>query len=150
MKKLCSSVVLTLSFIVIVLLTFNVNSVFAIGSTPEANDMKLVGFDNLQARSAYQPIVQKQGDRWIAYIGHHGGSALNPQTGVVENNGTSIVDVTDPTRPRYLKHIPGPSGVGEAGGAQMVRACGAKDLPNANLNSDPDRKKHYLLRATAN
>src|SRR5215510_1592539 len=144
MKKLLSSVPLMLSFIVIALLTFNVNSVFAIGSTPEANDMKLVGFDNLQARSAYQPIVQKQGDRWIAYIGHHGGSALNPQTGVVENNGTSIVDVTDPTRPRYLKHIPGPSGEGEAGGAQMVRACNGSELPNA------DKTKVYLLRATAN
>src|SRR5215467_2286578 len=102
MKKLCSSVVLMLSFIVIVLLTFNVNSVFAIGSTPEAKNMRLVGFDNLQARSAYQPIAYQQDGRWIAYIGHHGGAALNKQTGVMENNGTSIVDVTDPTRPRYL------------------------------------------------
>lgn len=149
MKKLLSSVVLMFSFIVIALLTFNVSSAFAIGSTPEAKDMRLVGFNNLQARSAYQPIAYQQDGRWIAYIGHHGGAALNPQTGLMENNGTSIVDVTDPTRPRYLKHIPGPSGVGETGGAQMVRACGAKDLPNANLNNDPDRKKHYLLRATA-
>ena len=149
MKKLYS-VVLMFSFIVVGLLTFNVSSVFAIGSTPEAKNMRLVGFNNLQARSAYQPIAYQQDGRWIAYIGHHGGAAVNPQTGVMENNGTSIVDVTDPTRPIYLKHIPGPSGVGEAGGAQMVRACGAKDLPNANLNSDPDRKKHYLLRATAN
>jgi hypothetical protein len=149
MKKFFS-VVLLLSFIVVGLLSLNVSSAFAIGSTPEARNMRLVGFNNLQARSAYQPIAYQQDGRWIAYIGHHGGEALNPQTGVVEKNGTSIVDVTDPTRPRYLKHIPGPSGVGESGGAQMVRACGAKDLPNANLNNDPDRKKHYLLRATAN
>ena len=144
MKKLLSSVVLMFSFIVIVLLTFNVSSVFAIGSTPEANNMRLVGFNNLQARSAYQPIIHKQGDRWIAYIGHHGGSAVNPQTGNVEPNGTSIVDVTDPTRPRYLKHLPGGAGVGEAGGAQMVRACNGSDLPNA------DKTKIYLLRATSN
>jgi hypothetical protein len=150
MKKLLSSVVLMFSFIVIALFTFSVSSVFAIGSTPEANNMRLVGFNNLQARSAYQPIIHQQDGRWIAYVGHHGGSAVNPMTGNVEPNGTSIVDVTDPRRPRYLKHLPGGAGVGEAGGAQMVRFCSAKDLPNANLNSDPDRKKHYILRATSN
>ena len=31
----------------------------------------------------------------------------------------------------------------------MVRACSAKELPNANLNADPSRNKQYLLRATA-
>ena len=144
MKKQLARVVLLISFIVLALLTFNVSSVFAIGSTPEARNMRLVGFNNLQARSAYQPIVHKQGNRWIAYIGLHGGEALNPLTKVVEQNGTMIVDVTDPTRPVTLKHIPGPSGVGEAGGAQMVRACNGSDLPNA------DKSKIYLLRATAN
>ena len=58
------------SFIVIALLTFNVSSVFAIGSTPEANNMRLVGLNNLQARSAYQPIIHLQDGRWIAYIGN--------------------------------------------------------------------------------
>ena len=121
------------------------------GREAEAKNMKLVGFDDLQARSAYQPIVHEQGGRSIAYIGHHGGEAPNPLNGgAVEKNGTSIVDVTDPRHPRYLFHIPGPSGAGEAGGAQMVRACSARDLPNANLNDDPGRNKHYLLRATAN
>jgi hypothetical protein len=116
----------------------------------EHENMELVGFDDLQARSAYQPIVHQQDGRSIAYIGHHGGEALNPLTRTVEKNGTSIVDVTDARHPRYLRHIPGPSGLGEAGGAQMVRACSAKELPRANLNNDPGRHKHYLLRATAN
>jgi hypothetical protein len=115
----------------------------------EAKNMKLVGINDLQARSAYQPIVHQQGGRSIAYIGHHGGEALNTLNNTVEKNGTSIVDVTNPRRPKFLFHIPGPSGVGEAGGAQMVRACSAKELPNANLNSDLARNKHYLLRATA-
>src|SRR5262249_52675051 len=110
--------------------------------TAEHHNMKLDGFNDLQGRSAYQPIIHHQGDRWIAYVGHHGGEALNGQ--VLEKNGTSIVDVTDPKHPVYLKHIPGPSGAGEAGGAQMVRACSGNQLPNA------DATKHYLLRATAN
>ena len=91
----------------------------------EMRDMQLVGFNDLQARSAYQPVIHKHGDRWIAYIGHHGGTQLNPLTGKPESNGTSILDVTDPRRPKYLVHIPGESGQGEGGGAQMVRVCDA-------------------------
>src|SRR2546421_7553217 len=71
-------------------------------TTPEKSNMDLVGSHDLQARSAYQPVIQHQGERWIAYIGHHGGKAMNALTGAVEYNGTSILDVTDPRRPRLL------------------------------------------------
>ena len=109
---------------------------------PEKSNMELVGYDDLQARSAYQPVVQKQGQRWIAYIGHHGGTRLNPLTGKQEPNGTSIVDVTNPKAPKYLAHIPGEAaGSGEAGGAQMARVCNGSDLPRA------DKSKVYLLRS---
>jgi hypothetical protein len=108
------------------------------------HDMQLVGYNDLQARSAYQPVIHKQGDRWIAYIGHHGGTQPNPLTARPETNGTSIVDVTDPRRPKYLMHIPGEEGQGEAGGAQMVRVCDGRDLPRA------DKSKVYLLRSFGN
>src|SRR5690349_13035773 len=62
---------------------------------PESKNMELVGYSDLQGRSSYQPTIHKQGNRWIAYIGHHGGSAMNTLTGQMEDNGTSIVDVTD-------------------------------------------------------
>ena len=83
-----------------------------IGDPPEASNMRLVGTSDLQARSAYQPTIHHQGDRWIAYVGHHGGTddipdPVNPMTGKAEPNGTSIVDVTDPAHPKYLRHIPG-------------------------------------------
>ena len=102
-----------------------------VGDPPEAKNMRLVGFNDLQARSAYQPTIHKQGDRYIAYIGHHGGTPevpkpINPMTGQAEFNGTSIIDVTDPTKPKYLMHIPGQEGNFEAGGAQMVRVCDGK------------------------
>ncbi len=48
-------------------------------SRPEAKDMALAGSHDLQARSAYQPTIHRQGDRWIAYIGHHGGSKAVPK-----------------------------------------------------------------------
>jgi hypothetical protein len=116
-----------------------------IGNPPEAQNMELVGYNDLQARSAYQPTIHRQGDRWIAYIGHHGGTdqipePMNPLTGKAEPNGTSIVDVTDPARPKYLRHIPGQPGTYESGGAQMVRVCDGKSLPKG------DPSAVYMLR----
>jgi hypothetical protein len=116
-----------------------------VGDPPEAKDMRLVGMNDLQARSAYQPTIHKQGDRTIAYIGHHGGTPevpkpLNPLTGQAEFNGTSIIDVTDPSKPKYLFHIPGQAGNFEAGGAQMTRVCDGSALPKG------DRNAVYLLR----
>lgn len=81
----------------------------------ESKNMALVGYNDLQGRTAYQPTIQKQGDRWIAYVGHHGDYKMNPLTGKMENNGTSIIDVTDPKKPKYLKHIPGEEGKAEQG-----------------------------------
>jgi hypothetical protein len=112
-------------------------------STPgreEAENMRLVGYDDLQGRSGYHPDIRQQGNRWIAYVGHHGGLHMNPLTGQEEYNGTSIIDVTDPSEPRYLKHLPGMEGEGERGGAQMVRTCAGSDLPGA-----PD-DRYYMLR----
>src|ERR1043166_9030144 len=77
-----------------------------VGDPPEAKNMRLVGYSDLQARSAYQPFIVRQGDRYLAYIGHHGGSAdmpkpINSLTRQPELNGTSVVDVTDPKNPKY-------------------------------------------------
>ena len=47
----------------------------------ESRNMVLVGYHDLQGRAAYQPVIKKQGDRWIAYIGHHGGTQRNSLTG---------------------------------------------------------------------
>jgi len=116
-----------------------------IGAPPEAQNMRLVGYNDLQERSAYQPVVHRQGDRYIAYVGHHGGTPdvpkpMNKITGVPEFNGTSVLDVTDPAHPKYLKHIPGLGGNYEEGGAQMVRVCDGKALPKGDPN------KVYMLR----
>jgi hypothetical protein len=117
-----------------------------VGAPAEAVNIRLVGYSDLQARSAYQPTIQRQGNRYIAYVGHHGGTdavprPVNPLTGQPEFNGTSIIDVTDPANPKYLHHIPGLEGKYEGGGAQMVRTCAGQDLPKGDPN------KFYMLRA---
>jgi hypothetical protein len=122
----------------------------------ESQNMKLVGFNDLQARSTYQPTLHKQGGRYFIYAGHHalagpgegqapaGTPALpsfNPLTGRNEENGTAIVDVTDVRHPRQVFHLPVPNGTG--GGAQMVRVCDGKTLPVHD-------GKVYMLRTYAN
>lgn len=103
----------------------------------EARDMVLSGFHDLQGRGAYQPLIHAQNGRWIAYIGLHSGSAHNPLTGQREDNGTLLVDVSDPAKPQLLHHIPG----GPGGEAQMVRVCSGSTLPRAA------RERSYLLRS---
>ena len=103
-----------------------------------AHNMRLVGYHDLQARSAYQPIVHAYGDRRILFVGQHAGEAMNPKTGVVEVNGMTILDVTDPTTPVLLRHVP-PTGE-EASGTQHVQICDGSQLPNG----DPNRV--YLMR----
>ena len=116
-----------------------------VGDPPEASNIRMVGMSDLQARSAYQPTVHRQGERYIAYIGHHGGTPdvpkpVNKMTGQPEFNGTSVLDVTDPANPKYLKHLPGLEGHYEEGGAQMVRVCDGRSLPKG------DPAKTYMLR----
>src|ERR1700722_18019909 len=108
----------------------------------EFSNMGLVGYNDLQGREAYMPVIQKQGDRWIAYIGHRTVALpqLNTLTGQIEPSGTSIVEVTDPRHPKYIAHIPGELDKGVPGGAQYVRTCSGSDLPHA------DKNKFYLLR----
>ena len=108
----------------------------------EHRDMRLVAHHDLHGRSAYQPLIVKQGARWIAYVGHHGGAKTNPLTGRVEPNGTSILDVTDAVNPTYLTHVPGEAGEREAGGAQMVRVC-------ENLPAGPPGRV-FMLRTFGN
>jgi len=48
------------------------------GRVPEAKDMSLVGYSDLQARSAYQPVIHRQRKSVHCLYRHHGGQALNP------------------------------------------------------------------------
>jgi hypothetical protein len=89
------------------------------GASPDAHDMRLVGFHDLQERSAYQPVVHAYGDHRILFVGLHAGEAMNPDTGELEVNGMSILDVTDPSIPVLLHHVP-PTG-DQASGTQHLQ-----------------------------
>lgn len=129
----------------------------AVAQQEEKQNMELVGFSDLQGRGAYQPTVAKQGNRYIAYVGAQTGTParVNSLNGKMEFSGTSIIDVTDPQKPKYLYHIEGehranqgfqPSGTAFAPGkfppgeAEFQRICSGAELPNA------DKSKYYMLR----
>src|SRR5882672_4075659 len=91
-----------------------------INQSGEQKDMRRVGHVDLQGRPAYQPnVIRYPNGRWIAFVGTHGGNRPNPlKGGAVEENGTMVIDVTDPSRPVELAHIPVPAAGGQA---QMAR-----------------------------
>lgn len=114
---------------------------FAWQRKAESRNMRLVGHEDLDGRPAYQLVIKKQGDRWIAYIGTQAGKTpqRNRLNGRPEPDGTLIVDVTDPRHPNYIAHIPGQL-IEDEGGAEFVRACSGAELPRG------DKSKFYLLR----
>jgi hypothetical protein len=78
----------------------------------DAQNVLLVGHHDLQGRESL--VVTALGDEangsWV-YVGHHESywddkPKLNPITGREEWNGTSILDVADPSNPRLVWHIP--------------------------------------------
>ncbi len=115
-----------------------------ISQSGEQKNMELVGHVALQFRGAYQPNVIRYPDgRTIAFAGLHSGQNLpgplpNPLNGgKPEENGTMIIDITDPKHPVETFHIPVPVAGGQA---QMARMCLGSDLPGGTPG------KVYLLR----
>jgi hypothetical protein len=116
---------------------------------------EFLGSDSLDGRSAYQPLVVRQGDRYIAYMAHHAGCAINRLNLANEVNGTSIIDVTDPRHPVYLHHIAGfpasCTGSLDAAGNQMVHVCSGDSLPSSSPAEARRKRGHYyMLRSNGN
>ena len=101
-------------------------AVSAGGSDPRSDgdhNVRLVGYHDLQGRQSL--VVTTKSDpangNWV-YIGHtpndradpqasddgqgNDQPILNPITGKMEWNGTSIVEISDPAKPRLVWHIP--------------------------------------------
>ena len=105
-----------------------------ISQSGEQKDMRRVGHSDLQGRPTYHPTFIKYPDgRVIVFAGTHGGSKPNPlKGGVVELNGTMIIDVTDPSRPVEKFHIPAPA---EGAQTQSNRVCLGSQLPGGKAGA---------------
>ncbi|HET9670947.1 MAG TPA: hypothetical protein VFQ93_15175 [Casimicrobiaceae bacterium] len=116
-----------------------------ISQSGESQNMMRVGHTDLQGRPTYQPnVIEYPDGRTMLFAGMHGGVPTGRATNcpvnaqgvhdtledplnnnACENNGTMIIDVTDPRNPVELHLIPAPTG----GQAQMVRMCLGSELP---------------------
>jgi len=131
-----------------VAMALTVGSAQAANQSEERKNMNRLGHTDLQGRPSYQPnVIQYPDGRYIAFVGMHSGVPVanpacasflpNPLNGnACENNGTMIIDVTDPKKPVEKFLIPAPTG----GQAQMVRMCLGSDLPQGTADHV------YLLR----
>ncbi|MGH9204195.1 MAG: hypothetical protein ACRD2A_23450, partial [Vicinamibacterales bacterium] len=77
-----------------------------------AQNVRLVGYNDLQGREALvvTTLSDPANGSWV-YVGHHESywdekPKMNPITGKMEWNGTSILDVADPAKPKFVRHIP--------------------------------------------
>jgi hypothetical protein len=65
---------------------------------PTAHHTRVLAYSDLQGRGGgFKLAIQEVGGRWLLYMGH------------LWHRGWSILDVTDPTRPRVVNFIPGPA-----------------------------------------
>jgi hypothetical protein len=116
----------------------------------ERKNINRVGHTDLQGRPTYQPnVIQYPDGRTILFVGQHSGNPIglvggcptntlpNPLNGnACENNGTMIIDVSDPANPVEKSLIPSPVG----GQSQMVRMCLGSQLPGGTSGNV------YLMR----
>ena len=131
------------------ILTFSGSALAAsVTQSGEQKNMRRVGHTDLQGRPAYQPnVIQYPDGRFIAFAGTHNNIPVprpgftflpNPLNGNTdEPNGTMIIDVTNPSNPKEMSHIPVPVAGGQA---QMARMCLGSDLPQGTTG------KVYLMR----
>ena len=136
------------AFATAIALALTAGSAAGVTQSKEKRNMKRLGHTDLQGRPSYQPNVIKYPDgRYILFVGQHSGNPVpvpgftflpnplkNPPAD--ENNGTMIIDVTDPKNPVEKALIPAPAG----GQAQMARMCLGSQLPSG------DSSKVYLMR----
>ena len=60
------------------------------------HNMDLVGYADLDGRPAFKLALHKSGGRWFFY------------TAALWEPGLNVVDVTDPSQPKFLHFLPGP------------------------------------------
>ena len=111
-KRIGLSFAASSAFLLLVILLVVTNATGATQGEEQGQNVELMGHNDLQGRDSLQVTAMSDdanGD-WV-YVGHldntwDGTQHLNPITNQMEWNGTSILNVSDPTNPDLVWHIP--------------------------------------------
>ena len=112
-KKYSYRLLQVLCLVVVGLMAGNAYAVPDMSEPQGKKNMKLIGYNDVQGRETLQVTTihdDATGKNW-AFIGHHNRGAwqpihYNPLTKMDEENGTTILDTTDPRNPKVVVHIP--------------------------------------------
>jgi len=66
-----------------------------------AKNVELIGYQDLDGKPGFQMAMQEVKGKYYLYMAHF------------KHSGWTIVDVTEPSRPRYVKFVPGPDKAGQ-------------------------------------
>ena len=118
-----------------------------VGDPPEAMNMRLVGINDLQARSAYQPTIHQPGRPLPSPMSAITAARQDvPQAGEPDDRSDRDQRHVDRRRHRSgeaeipVRTFPARRATIERGGAQMTRVCDGRALPKGDPNAV------YLLR----
>ena len=62
-----------------------------------SKNITAIGYTDCDKKPAFKLALHKDGDRWYLYCG------------LFWQSGFSIIEVTDPTNPRFVRYVEGPS-----------------------------------------
>jgi len=72
-----------------------------VGRFPEgqawSDNIEAIGYIDLQGRPGFKMAIHRSGDRWYLYTAH------------LWHSGFSIIDITDPADPRFVRFVAGPA-----------------------------------------
>ena len=105
------------------------------------SNMELLGYNDLQGRNAYIPAIQKQGDRWIAYIAHHGDEPMRMNPSDWQGGAERYIDRRRHRSPDIRSISFTFRDSREVVAPRLSAPAAASDLPHG------EKGKYYLLRA---
>jgi hypothetical protein len=104
-----------------------------------SKNMEVVGYHDLHGKPGFQMAMQEVDGRYYLYLAHF------------RHSGWAILDVTDPSRPEYLRFVPGPDKAGQvtlklqvAGGLMVTALQQAFPFLHGTSWEDPYEEGVYI------
>jgi hypothetical protein len=109
------------------------------GKPEFAKNIEVIGYHDLDGKPGFQMAMQEVDGRYYLYMSHF------------RHSGWAILDVTDPTKPEYVKFVPGPDKAGQfcpklqvAGGLRITALSQLFPFLHGTSWDDPNEEGVYI------